>query len=129
MGYSRLFVTIQFYFCSISKIMIAWCYDDVPLMDRGLLPLASRDGEGVDVGSPLRSGGRFDSFGDGNNAGQNQSDSQNQSNDFLHSFLSPYFFCPILGDMYIIPAFQEIVKRFLNKLWTFCKYTYFYYKT
>lgn len=36
MGYARLFFIIQFYFCTISKIKIARCDDDVPLMDRSL---------------------------------------------------------------------------------------------
>ena len=30
MGYARLFFIIQFYFCTISKIMIARCDDDAP---------------------------------------------------------------------------------------------------
>lgn len=34
MGYARLFVTIQFYFCSIGKVKIARCDDGVTLMDR-----------------------------------------------------------------------------------------------
>ena len=49
MGRARLFVFIQFHFCSIGKVKITRCNDDITLIDGCLFLLATRNSKGIDI--------------------------------------------------------------------------------